>query len=297
MVRQTPLGAADDGAHGSLPAAYTYLGQFVAHDLSMGVPSPSMAAGDPAGSIGLRRPALNLDSLYGGGPVLQPYLFERSDSGQFRLGTLREGSREDLGDAQSRFDVPRLDDGQAVIAEPRNDQTLLIGQLHVALLAFHKRVKTKLPGASDAARFHAAQREVCWHYQWLVVHYWLARVLAPGTVLRVLDEGPRLCPKRDARRQRRFHWSFPQRRSALATHSPATAIASTRCHCLPAWILTFPFLSEVMRQARRRPTVQGRMISGRIFAAASRSGTGMCSTGRYLPKPAHIRRNFRRRQP
>ena len=38
------------------------------------------------------------------------------------------------------YDVPRDASGKAIMADPRNDQTLILLQLHVALQMFHNKL-------------------------------------------------------------------------------------------------------------------------------------------------------------
>src|ERR1700741_4910158 len=60
-------------ANTTIPAAYTFFGQFVAHDITFAPRLDPRSAAGPRHN--LRTPALDLDSLYGRGPVDQPYLY------------------------------------------------------------------------------------------------------------------------------------------------------------------------------------------------------------------------------
>ena len=60
----------------AIPAGFTYLGQFIDHDITFDpTPFGARRAG-PRRTVNLRTPRLDLDSLYGGGPDVQPYLYE-----------------------------------------------------------------------------------------------------------------------------------------------------------------------------------------------------------------------------
>lgn len=58
-----------------IPAGYTYLGQFVDHDITFDPVSSLQRQNDPQGLQDFRTPGLDLDSLYGRGPADQPYLY------------------------------------------------------------------------------------------------------------------------------------------------------------------------------------------------------------------------------
>jgi hypothetical protein len=60
----------------TITAGYTYLGQFIDHDITFD-PTPLHAAAlDLGARRDFRSPALDLDSMYGRGPADQPYLYD-----------------------------------------------------------------------------------------------------------------------------------------------------------------------------------------------------------------------------
>jgi len=83
---------------------------------------------EPRRSRNTRTPSLDLDSLYGGGPIGQPSLYE-PDRQRLRIesGGLFE-------------DVPRDATGRAIIADPRNDENMMISGLQAAFIKFHNAV-------------------------------------------------------------------------------------------------------------------------------------------------------------
>ncbi len=209
----------------TIPAGYTYFGQFVTHDLTFD-PTPLAAAeSDKLAHENFRTPALDLDCLYGLGPDAQPYLYTGLRVGDGRLLRLRMGrnmeaeiapvcTRNDvfrLSDSALRFNDDR--DGVAVIADPRNDQNRIVAQIHAALATFHNKVVaddellnhfnqsigddrplapyTPASGSDseEVRRFRTAASLVRWHYQWVVVHDFLDRICAPGVKDRVLNAG------------------------------------------------------------------------------------------------------------
>jgi hypothetical protein len=169
--------------HPTLPAGYTYLGQLIDHDLTFDL-APLSAP--PGGTVpNFRSARLDLDSLYGLGPTGTPFLYRHDDPQLFLVGRTDTGRPNDL---------PRAEGGTALIGDPRDDENLIVAQLHVALLKFHNKVLTdwvrpNLPPQFDD--FDETRRIVTFHYQYLVLHDFLGRVTMPGTVADVLTNGRR----------------------------------------------------------------------------------------------------------
>ncbi len=70
-----------DAGVSSIPAGFTYFGQFVDHDITLDV-SSTLDAGTDANTINnMRSPALDLDPVYGRGPGLDPFLYVFPTSG------------------------------------------------------------------------------------------------------------------------------------------------------------------------------------------------------------------------
>jgi hypothetical protein len=93
-----------------------------------------------------------------------------------------------------RHDLPRNSQLVALAADPRNDENLVVSQLHLALLRFHNAVvgdvKDDLgPGFTVDEIFAEAQRTVRWHYQWLLVHEFLPATVGQDVVDDVLENG------------------------------------------------------------------------------------------------------------
>ena len=179
--------AAAPDQDGDIPSGYTYLGQFVDHDLTMD------ATGNALGSdvtvdelIQGRSPALDLDSLYGRGPALQPQFY--ADGLHLKMGgTFGDGPFLPGFDG---FDLPR-DETQstALIPDPRNDENLVVAQTHLAFIRFHNRVVDTLGAAPAAMMFEAARERVVKHFQWMLRHDYLPRIVDPGIVEDVFTNG------------------------------------------------------------------------------------------------------------
>jgi len=197
----------DTSADSTIPTGYTYFGQFVDHDITLDVSSTLDDPHDALAINNMRSPVLDLDSVYGRGPALDPYLFrfpsasEPSTAVRMQLGQNRDtgpgGPRDASGAAATptSFDVPRVLNGTnatvaeadssftAIIGDPRNDENLIVSQFHHAMLRFHNRVVDLLiTAAFPGDIFSEAKRIVTHHYQWCIVHDFLPRVAGRAAV-------------------------------------------------------------------------------------------------------------------
>jgi len=167
-----------------IPAAMTYLGQFLDHDITLDATSSLEQQNDPLALENFRTPAFELDSLYGGGPAMMPFLYDATKPGKFLLGP-NPAEGED-------FDLPRNPQGTALIGDPRNDENLIVAQLHVAFLKFHNAMVDQMSSISDGVNdsgFVRAQRLTRWHYQWMILHEFLPLTVGQATVDDVLKKG------------------------------------------------------------------------------------------------------------
>jgi hypothetical protein len=180
----TTEGEQDPEENHGIPAGYTYLGQFIDHDLTFDPMSSLQKQNDPNALTDFRTPRFDLDCLYGRGPDDQPYLYD-DEKLRFRLGLPLEGSDSDT----RACEAPRVaaDQGRprALIGDPRNDENVVISQLHAIMLRFHNRMVEVL-GATKAEHFPEVQRMVLWHYQWVVLHDFLPKVVGTKTVEDIL---------------------------------------------------------------------------------------------------------------
>ncbi|GJD48053.1 hypothetical protein OPKNFCMD_0768 [Methylobacterium crusticola] len=194
MIREdagAPITEAEDvDENPAIPAGYTYFGQFVDHDITFDPTPLNGSEIDVRALEDFRTPALDLDSLYGSGPDDQPYLYKGL---ALRLGPDPGNAGARIG---ARADLQRLPEDQiALIGDKRNDENKIVSQIHSGLIAFHNKVVAddsliaKVGGDPGRAtsRFRAAATITRWHYQWVVVFDYLARVLMPGVLERVLN--------------------------------------------------------------------------------------------------------------
>src|SRR5262245_55319676 len=145
-------------------------GQFVAHDITADR-SALQSHVDPRALRNARAPQLNLECLYGDGPVGHPFLFRRDDPAKFLLGD--EG-----------HDVCRNREGIAIIGDPRNDSHTLVAQMHLAMLKAHDTFvdEARAGGAPEPGVFEMAARELRWHYQWAILEEFLPALVGKDLV-------------------------------------------------------------------------------------------------------------------
>jgi hypothetical protein len=206
MAMEQPDDPRPDGA---IPAAYTYFGQFIDHDITKTKFDPMISgAADPIDRdefpivsaddlgglvINERTSAFDLDSVYEG--------FAKTEA------TAADGAME-LGDvfalppnagpipvADRKHDFKRRPpdagnaeaDRQALIGDPRNDENLIVAQLHVAFLRSHNVVQARFAGADAKAQAVRAMRR---RYQWAVLHDFLPRICGTAIHARLVADGP-----------------------------------------------------------------------------------------------------------
>lgn len=164
----------------SIPAGFTFLGQFVAHDITFDTTSALDRKNDPSAIKDFRTPGLDLDCVYGSGPEASPFLYDKVEKHKMLLGS-----------ESNPYDVPRNRQGVALIGDPRNDVSLVTSQLQNLFLRFHNRVVDQLRDEGEAEReiFEKAQHLTRWHYQWILTHDFLPRVAGQKMVNAVRDRG------------------------------------------------------------------------------------------------------------
>ncbi|GAA4673617.1 hypothetical protein GCM10023215_01390 [Pseudonocardia yuanmonensis] len=198
----------DPAENSSVPAAYTYFGQFVDHDITLEVTSGA-ASEEPGGlfapdAVPLplhdirehlrngRTATLDLDSLYSPPAPRDP----------MNPAKMLVGSVSELGNADPPLarpagkgidnDVPReprstdpAHDRAALIGDPRNDENTIISQLQVAFLKAHNRL------VDEGHDFDGARRILRQHYQFVVIDDFLKHVADPAIVDDVVEHGNR----------------------------------------------------------------------------------------------------------
>jgi hypothetical protein len=185
-----------------IPGGFTYVGQFVDHDLTQDKTAKSLGSAVTVDELLQgRSPALDLDSLYGRGPTHPEDAIFYSDSARLVMGRTQAdptpatpGANVDM----DGFDLPRVGFGstkaerrRAQIPDARNDENLVVAQIHLAFMRFHNAVVDKLSadGIPSALLFEKALETVVKHYQWMLRTEYLPLVVDPAIVDDVFTNG------------------------------------------------------------------------------------------------------------
>jgi Animal haem peroxidase len=148
----------------------TFFGQFIDHDLTLDTaPSPTEAV-NVEGLLNARSFPFDLDSVYGGGPKQSPQLYDRD---KFKLGTAADGVAPDL---------PRDPNGSAILVEHRNDENLIISQIHLRFLRLHNAL------VDTGMSFGQARQRVIDAYRYVVVNDYLPQIVGQAAVDRALAQ-------------------------------------------------------------------------------------------------------------
>ncbi len=227
---------------GKVPAIYTYFGQFVDHDITFETSSFTTAkllapglAPLPEAQIrddlkNLRTASLELDSVYGPPAPRDPANHSRMLIGKVtKLNGTSVPFKRPPGKGDDN-DLPRekrnadpLRDRAAQIGDPRNDENLIVAQLHLAFLKAHNRL------VDQGRTFEEARRLVRQHYQHIVLHDFLKRVADPAIVDGILTGG------------NRFYDAWASRSSCRSSSpSPGTASGTPWCRDTYDFNLNFP---------------------------------------------------------
>jgi hypothetical protein len=183
-------------ANSSIPSAYTYFGQFVDHDITFEAKSDDMVKlsdydfrvltpEEIASKIeNGRTPGLDLDNVY--------YKPAPRRCSRMVLGLV--SSSDPAGDPPGKAnDLPRLPrdpsnrkDRAALIGDKRDDENLIIAQLHVAFLRAHNAI------AAQGHTFYETRKTLRRYYQWIVLKDFLPRICDPWIVSDILIGGNRV---------------------------------------------------------------------------------------------------------
>jgi len=261
----------------AIAAGRPLFGQCVAHDLSADR-SPVTHHDDTALLRNARNARLDLEMLYGKGPVDSPYLYGRGDPARLLLGRGESGQEDDL---------PRNQEGIALAGDPRNDGHVLISQMHVAMIRAHNRLVDRLreDGVRDADLFDEARRALVWHYQWVVLHDYLPETIGQERAARLLERGPRHfrpessgeIPLEFADAAFRFGHSQTRERYQLQPGRPALRLTPDLIGFRPTpagHVVHWPLLLDVPDQppAQRARAIDGRLPSALIHLPSDITG-------------------------
>jgi hypothetical protein len=183
------------------PAAYTYLGQFLAHELT--VWNPTGSKHPPVSPVPIDS-AIDLKTIF-----LRPLAFPRKLPVHVQEveGLALGQTIPDLGigfPGSGLDDLPRSADGRALLFEMRNDQNLAVSQTHVAVTRFAQAALAILH--ADGTDPEAPRLTVIRHFQSVVLQDYLPRLVDQETYDDVMNHG-RVCvaPSNDPGALHPFH--------------------------------------------------------------------------------------------
>jgi hypothetical protein len=183
----------------TIPAIFTYFGQFVDHDITLEAGSASAEDLVKPGLVPLpvdkirqelkntRTATLDLDSVYDPPAVKNGPLMVIGDVTKLNGGsapTLRPPGKDDKNDLNRKGRSPQKEiDREALIGDPRNDENTIVAQLHVAFLRAHNAI------VGQGKSFDEARRLLRQHYQHIVINDFLMTIADPKVVKKILKDG------------------------------------------------------------------------------------------------------------
>ena len=153
-------------------AGITFFGQFIDHDLTLDTAPQPDAPVDVNTLVNGRTFAFDLDSVYGGGPTKSPQLYYGD---KFLLGTATDGVSPDLPRNPDGID-DNDDDGTAILVEHRNDENLIIAQIHLSFLRLHNAL------VDQGMSFDEAHDTVVNAYRYVVLNDYLPQIVGQDAV-------------------------------------------------------------------------------------------------------------------
>jgi hypothetical protein len=164
----TDRGTPDDSP--TLPAAYTYLGQFIDHNLDFDETAQPTADVNPGLLTNFESFRFDLNNLFGAGPAVDPQLYAADHK-----HLLMSGSDDLARDPAT---------GQAIAADPRDDETQILSQISAAFAAFYNSFVDRGDSYARARRLTED------YYQEIVLTDVLPAYVGRSTIDEYLKVGP-----------------------------------------------------------------------------------------------------------
>ncbi len=197
-----------DDVNTNIPSGYTYLLQFIAHDMVNTSISLAATNGRRFGFQNARQLPLTLETIYGGGPDVSPQAYEYNHKctqahGLMPRMRLRSGHAQDRSGSTSGMpfaDVGRSvpvdvkDDAvgpgallrtEALIADARNEDQALIAQMTLLFHKLHNFLLEQIENARPSATVPDAYRNfICARYLLTLIY---RRIILQDVLRRLLD--------------------------------------------------------------------------------------------------------------
>ena len=164
-------------ATSSIPAIYTYFGQFIAHDIT----HVKRNRDDPTDPTNFRSHAFDLDSLFD-----VPGHYARGANAPSCIGNVCVGETRKTTDLPASYDdLARCAAGKPYVADRRNDNNLALSQLTVALIKFYQIVCAECKGLSSEEKKSITRG----HIQSIVLYDYLPKIIDQYTYQDVKENG------------------------------------------------------------------------------------------------------------
>lgn len=158
----------------TVTAGFTYFGQFITHDITY------------EHLINKNyKPSLNLRSVYDDGKETELSCTKKKDSSQEKVEN-REMILKVRKISDGRFDFFREKNGDALVSDCRNDQHLIIAQMHLVWVRFHNALIDYLRDIKKIplAELYKTAREIAvFHYRWLILNQYCKLLLCDPSVI------------------------------------------------------------------------------------------------------------------
>ena len=194
----------NDPGDADIPAAYTYFSQFVDHDITLEALSatlpelldPNMTP-MPIPQIkstlkNARTATLDLDNVYSAPAPRDSAAPDKmalgrvSSTGSVVPPRVRPAGKGDDNDVpREPRNTEHAHDRAALIGDPRDDENTIIAQLQVAFLKAHNVL------VDQGHSFEEARTILRRHYQHIVIHDYMRRVVDPAIADDILQNGPK----------------------------------------------------------------------------------------------------------
>jgi hypothetical protein len=182
----TDRGTSDDSA--MLPAEYTYLGQFIDHNLDFDQTPQPTADVNPSSLSNFESFRFDLNNVFGGGPSVDPQLYASDHKHLLVSGTLGTPQADGFPTVTGNgglFDLARnRSNGQAILVEPRDDENQILSQISAAFVAFYNNFINKGFGYAQARQLTQN------YYQEIVLTDVLPAFVGQSTIDKYLQVGP-----------------------------------------------------------------------------------------------------------
>lgn len=197
----------------TIPAGYTYLAQFITHDITLNSRSRRVPWTNIGPSKNERTPFCDLEVIYGFDKPLEPGAPSRSDlletKSRLKIGWTEGDGTGGLYGRSFPNDLPRENgSSKAILIDQRNEDNLLVAQIHVAFIRFHNAIADHLGDDNTTATFEKARRIAIRHYQSIILNDFLPKIVKEEVLKDVTDNSNKFYSPDVERPRLPFEFSF-----------------------------------------------------------------------------------------